>query len=125
MAKPIVYIAGPFRGANAWDVECNIRRAEITGLSVAEQGAIPLIPHTMYRFWDGTLDDSFWLACGIELLRKCDAVMLCPGWRRSKGTLAERAEAERLKLPIFDSADGGHSLLYAWMGARNSTETGE
>lgn len=96
----LVYVAGPFRGANAWEVELNIRMAERVGMCVAESGDIPVIPHTMYRFWDGTLNDDFWLACGIRLLDQCDALVLCPGWEKSKGTLAEKAHAEKMGLPV-------------------------
>lgn len=56
-----VYIAGPFRAPTPWEVETNIRTAETNGLYVAKLGAIPRIPHTMYRFFDGSLPDEFWL----------------------------------------------------------------
>lgn len=34
----IIYVAGPFRGSNAWEIEQNIRRAEAVGLAVAKVG---------------------------------------------------------------------------------------
>ena len=42
---------------------------------------------------------------GVTLLRRSDAVVLCPGWEASSGTLAEIAEAERLLIPVYISAD--------------------
>ena len=113
----LIYIAGPYRGANAWEVEQNIRRAEQIGFEVASAGAIPLIPHTMYRFWDGTLDDSFWLACGIELLERCGAMVCCPGWGASRGTLAERDRALAIEIPIFHFDGIGDELpsLRTWL----------
>jgi len=103
MKNALVYIAGPFRGANAWEVENNIRDAESYGFKVAEIGAVPVIPHTMYRFWDGTLTDEFWLAATLETMRRCDAVLLLPNWKRSTGSKAEKAEAIRLGMPVFES----------------------
>lgn len=97
----LVYIAGPFRGANTWEVEKNIRVAEEVGMAVAKTGAIPLIPHTMYRYWDGTLSDEFWLKCGLRLLEVCKAITLCPGWEKSSGTLGERNRAKELSLNSF------------------------
>lgn len=122
----LIYIAGPYRGANAWEVEQNIRRAEEIGFEVASAGAIPLIPHTMYRFWDGTLDDRFWLACGIKLLEQCDAIVLCPGWTGSKGSMAERDHASVIGIPDFEyvGTEPMHLDLGRWIGSLMSAEQG-
>lgn len=98
---PVIYIAGPFRGANAWEVEQNIRRAESLAFQVAQLGAMPLCPHTNTRYFDGTLTGEFWLEGTLELLRRCDAVLFTPCWLRSSGARGEHAEAERLGLPCF------------------------
>jgi hypothetical protein len=98
-----IYIAGPFRGKTPWDVENNIRNAEAFGLHVARLNAIPRIPHTMYRFFDGSLPDEFWLEAAMSLLRTCDAILLIPGWQRSSGSKAERAEAEGLGKKVLYS----------------------
>lgn len=97
----LVYIAGPYRGINAWEVELNIRVAEKAGMAVAKTGAIPLIPHTMYRYWDGTLSDEFWLGCGLRLLEACKAIVLCPNWKKSSGTLGELERSRELGLNCF------------------------
>lgn len=99
----VVYVAGPFRGANAWQVEQNIRRAESLAFQVAQLGAMPLCPHTNTRFFDGTLTGEFWLAGTLELMRRCDAVVFTPLWLRSSGAKAEHEEAQRLGLPCFYS----------------------
>jgi nucleoside 2-deoxyribosyltransferase len=113
----IIYVAGPFFGQNAWEIEQNIRRAESLGLDVARAGAMPVIPHTNNRFFFGTLPEEFWRAGVMELLRRCDAVIFVPGWERSSGAVAERAEAERLGLPCFDSV----AQLTSWL-REHSTE---
>lgn len=41
----------------------------------------------------------------MELLRRCDAVVLCPGYGRSTGTQDEIEEAKRRGLPIFSTVD--------------------
>ena len=103
--KVLIYIAGPYRGKNAWQVEQNIRRAEEAGFMLAGLGAIPVIPHTMYRFWDGTLDDDFWLNATMEIMRRCDVVFMLRGWSNSKGAAAEMMEAERIGIPILFEHD--------------------
>lgn len=100
--KKIVYIAGPFRGETSWEMENNIRIAEVTGLIIAKGGMIPLIPHTMYRFYQGTLPDAFWLQATLQLLGKADALLLISDWEKSTGALAEKAQAEYLGMPVFD-----------------------
>lgn len=97
----VVYLAGPFRASTAWGVEQNIRSAEERALRVAEMGASPLCPHTNTRFFDGTLNGEFWLAATLELMRRCDAVLVCPGWQNSAGTRGEIEEAARLGIPVF------------------------
>lgn len=110
----LIYIAGPFRGASAWDIEQNIRRAEESGLEVARLGAMPIVPHAMTRYWHGVagVPESFWLRGTIEMLRRADAVLLIAEWRASRGSVAERAEAERLGIPVFESACD----LADWLG---------
>jgi len=101
---PMVYVAGPFRAKDAWGIECHIREAENLGLKVASLGAVPVIPHTMYRFFQGSLPDEFWLQAGLALLRACSSVVVTTtelGSKVSAGTTAEIAEARRLGLPIF------------------------
>ncbi len=98
----VVYIAGPFRAPNAWLVECNIRKAEAMALAVAEAGAMPLCPHTNTRFFNGTCTDTFWIAGTLELLRRCDAIIMVQGWEKSSGARGERDVAQALDLPVFE-----------------------
>ncbi len=110
--KKVVYIAGPFRGPTAWDVACNVNRAEELAFAVAKAGAMPLCPHANTRNFNGTLTDEFWIEGTLELLRRCDAIILVRGWENSSGTRGEIAEAGRLNLPIFyDQCE-----LRAWLG---------
>lgn len=102
----LIYIAGPFRGLTAWDIEQNIRGAEGWALTVAASGAVPVVPHSMYRYFQGAMKDEFRLEATLEILRRCDAVLLTPGWRKSQGSLGELAEAQRLGIPQFETERG-------------------
>ena len=109
-----VYIAGPFRASSAWLVECNVREAEALSFQVAMLGAVPVCPHSMYRFFDRTLPDQFWLEATLELLRACSAVVFTDRWEASQGARGEEAEARRLGLPRF-FAPGDLTKLAAWL----------
>ncbi len=99
----VCYIAGKLTGANNFEIARNVRAAEEAGLVVAEMGVMPLIPHvnTGMTFF-GCLEERFWYDGTLELLRRCDCVYMVPGWETSKGARAEREEARRLKLPVFE-----------------------
>jgi len=108
----IIYVAGRLTGANNFEITRNVRAAEEIGMVVAELGAMPLIPHanTGLTFF-GTLDAEFWYAGTLELLRRCDAAVLVPGWEESKGSRAEVEEAKRLGIPAFERVEE----LKAWL----------
>ena len=97
----VVYVAGPFTAPNVWQRELNIRAAENVAMMVAEIGAMPLCPHSNTRHFEGTISLEFWYEGTLELLRRCDAMQVVPGWQRSTGTKREIEEAELLKLPTF------------------------
>jgi len=109
----VIYIAGPFRAANAWLVAENVHRAEQAAHEVVKLGAMPLTPHSIGARMDGTATAQFWISGTLELMRRCDAVLVLPGYGNSEGTKGEIAEAERMKLPIFLPhcfGDGEHTF---------------
>ena len=98
--RNVIYIAGPYRGVTPWDVECNIRAAEAIAFEVAKTGNIPLCPHSMYRYFDKALPDEYWLEITTQLLSPCDAIVMCPGWEDSAGSVCEYNYALDHKLPV-------------------------
>lgn len=106
MPLPLIYIAGPFRGPTPLAVRRNVEAARDLGLRVAEAGGYPVIPHTMTSEFDKLITDEFWLQGTMELLRRCDAIMLSRRWQVSTGAKAEYAEAVRLTLPVMYEVDG-------------------
>lgn len=101
----VVYIAGKFRGPDAWVIENHVRRAEEAGFEVARLGAMPLIPHSNTRFFHGALPDQFWLDGTLELLRRCDALLTVEGWEQSQGAREEVEEAKRRDIRVFHSLE--------------------
>lgn len=104
----VIYIAGPFRGAHAWAVAQNVHRAECVAYQVFESGHVALCPHTNTRHFDSSLPDQVFIDGTLELMRRCDAVIVLPGWQKSQGTLGEIEEATRLGMPVayLDDCDG-------------------
>lgn len=101
----VIYVAGRFRGKTAWHVAENVRAAERVGMQVAELGHMPLIPHANTANFDGTLDDKFWIDGTLELLKRCDGIVMVPGWETSVGAKGERAYAIENDMPVFDTVE--------------------
>jgi hypothetical protein len=98
----VVFIAGPYRAATVRGIVENIRRAEAVAIEVWKLGAAALCPHLCTALFDGVMPDEVWLNGALELLRRCDAVVLVHGWSYSQGTLNEITAAQGLGLPVFD-----------------------
>ena len=108
----VVYVAGPFRaGANQWKQEQNVRRAEALALDVWKLGAVAICPHSMTRFYQGALPDDVWLDGDLELLHRCDAILMMPDWEQSMGARAEHRAATEWKQHVFYNIDD----VYDWL----------
>jgi hypothetical protein len=110
----VIYIAGPYSAPNTWAREQNIRAAEAAGLQVILLGAMPLVPHTMTRFYFGAVPEATVIEGDLELLRRSDAVLFVGDWENSKGSMGELEEACRINLPRFFSID----QLFVWLRAQ-------
>jgi len=97
----VIYIAGPYRGENAWEREKNVRRAELLAFEVWRAGFVAICPHTNTRYFDGALPDHVWLDGDIAILKRCDGVILTHDWERSSGAHAEVEVANSMCIPIF------------------------
>jgi hypothetical protein len=113
MNMPMVYIAGPYRAparfvghlARKCAVDANIATVGYFGRLVADAGGVPLVPHAVGHLVDGQsrpMPDDYWLRATLEMMLRCDAVLLVPGWRASVGSCNERDAAVKANLHILD-----------------------
>lgn len=107
---PLIYIAGPFRGPTPLDVRKNVEAARDLGLLVAAAGGYPMIPHTMTAEFDKQLTDQFWLDGTMEMLKRCDAMVLTENWEKSSGARTEQAWAHEHAMPWLVYTDMGPHL---------------
>ena len=98
----LIYVAGPYRGKDRWEVAQNIHRAEYAGLEIANVGGVPVIPHSNYSSFDGTQTDDYWLKATTALLARCDAAYFIRGWTNSEGSKAEDQYCIDHKIPRFE-----------------------
>ena len=91
----LVFIAGKFSGTNAWEIACNVHRAEAASLRIAQLGGMPVCPHSLGRSMFGTLPEAFWREGCLTLLGRCDGILLLPRWSDSPGACAEARHADK------------------------------
>lgn len=105
----LIYIAGPYRHREGDPtVEQNILAARRKGLEVVKAGLdmFPIIPHmaTANMELDAPeVDDQYFLDGTMQLLRKCDAVLLVSpdAPEKSVGTKHEVRQAHILGMSVF------------------------
>lgn len=97
----LVFVVGKYKAPTIWEIEQNIRLAEATGLMIARMGLMPIIPHSMTRFFYGTLSESFWIPGWQAVLLRCDAVFCLENWANSEGSKEEHTLAITNGIPTF------------------------
>jgi nucleoside 2-deoxyribosyltransferase len=113
----LVYIAAPFIGPTTLDVLDHVRHAEHWAALVARFGAWPLVPQANTYALLGTVDEAHAYAGTMEMLRRCDGVLIggriARHGRPSQGVIAEIAEARRLGIPLLDVSEHATSSVHA------------
>lgn len=89
----IAFISGPYRDVTPHQIMENIRRARLVALKYWRHGYAVICPHSNTALFDGEADDSVWLEGDLEILRRCDVVVMMEGWRNSEGACHELEEA--------------------------------
>ena len=67
-------------------------------------GIANICPHTnsaLIDFGSEKVPDDFILPAYLEILKRCDAMVLVSGWSKSSGTLAEIELATALGIPVY------------------------
>jgi hypothetical protein len=109
--KSLVYVAGPYRAVTLDRIQYHIEQARQTSVRLAKMGYFPMCPHTMEGL---TMNDvqqdeggEFWLEGTLEMMRRCDTVVVQGLWQFSSGTLGEIHEAFKRELPLYNEVYPG------------------
>jgi len=113
----LVYIAGPYRADTENGVHENIEAARKVAVEVWKLGAVAVCPQLNSAYMCGVVPVERFLEGGLELVRRCDAVMLLRGWRGSIGSQSEFNLSVRLRIPQFDEGDLRNGALKRWIDA--------
>lgn len=97
----LVYVGGPYRDKDMYQVKRNIRNADMVGELVIEAGAYPIIPHKCTELMEGMQSPQFFIEGTMAAMARCDAMIVVPYWQSSEGTIGEIKEMNRLGKPVF------------------------
>lgn len=99
----LCYIAGPYRSNTLYGTLENIRAAEKVALKYWNLGYAVICPHKNTSFFDGALQlpNSTWLKGDLEMLKRCDAIVMMKNWRKSKGAMVEHNFVLRKRIKII------------------------
>lgn len=95
-----VYIAGPMTGLPHF----NRPAFQQAALNLSFEKHVPLNPAILP---DG-LTEADYMAVGITMLQRADAIFLLTGWQFSAGARAEHALALKLGLEVIEQKERNH-----------------
>jgi hypothetical protein len=119
----LVYVAGPYRGNSRFrlirffQVLRNIWRARRVAVELWGMGFVAVCPHLNTLLMDGIGPPEMFIEGDLEILAKCDAMVVLPGYETSKGTQGEIEFASERRIPVVRDADMA-GLLF-WQSTRS------
>lgn len=107
--KARVYIAGPYQGSLMEGLD-HIRSGIRAATELMLSGYTPYCPFIDWHFYlmlreneNLTINDFY--ECSLSWLYMSNAILVLPGWVKSKGVLAELKIAREERIPIFFSIE--------------------
>lgn len=115
---PVIYIAGPYSGADSWEVEKRVRRAEEAAYELEALGASTVCPHTNTRFQDHRTPYEQKIKTTLAAMRRCDAVYFLPDWHTSSGARGEHRDATSRGMVMLYSLREAEGFIRARIARR-------
>ena len=109
----LIFCACKYTEIHTYLIQRNIHEATYWSQEVALLGAAPLCPALIGCNFEGIQSYTWWSDAYINLLRRCDAVFMVPGFERSNGATKEETEALALGMPVFYNLED----LKEWLDA--------
>lgn len=100
----LLYISGPFSDPDPLHgIERNILLASEAALRGWRDGWAVICPHKNTAGYQHAEDVPYetWIEGDLEILRRCDAICMLPGWENSPGARQELALAEELDMDVL------------------------
>ena len=100
-----IFVIGSYSGDDRKTIEDNIQKAVKAGKALLKKGHLPLVPQSMFAYWEDEVDmDRIMKAC-FRWIEECDAVLVLNVGRRGGGTWSARDAARKSGKTIFIEVD--------------------
>ena len=101
----IIYLATPIRPKGNQTLDGNIAKAKQIALELWKKGYTVFCPAANsdlpISLADKEVEADRWLNGDIEILARCDALVVSPGWQLSDGVKGEISCAEMYGIPTY------------------------
>lgn len=101
----IIYLATPIRPKGNQTLDGNIAKAKQIALELWKKGYTVICPAANsdlpISLAEKELEADRWLNGDIEILQRCDAMVVSPGWQLSDGVKGEISCAEMYGIPTY------------------------
>jgi nucleoside 2-deoxyribosyltransferase len=96
----LIYLAGKYSG----NVEENIANARKIAIELWEAGYYVICPHLNTARFETDCRCTYenYMRGDMEMLARCDAVVMLPEWEGSMGAVRERGRANDCGIPVFE-----------------------
>jgi len=112
----VIYIAGHYLGDKTeWGIKQNIEYAEKVARRLWDKGWAVICPHKNSAFMGGIRSDPdedrrVWLDGDLEMVSRCDAILMLNGFETSRGANEELKKARDFGLTIYYEDDMDSNL---------------
>lgn len=97
----LAYISGKYSGDSIRDIVNNIREAEKVAIKYWQLGYAVICPHTNTALFDGALTWQQFLDGDLEMIKRCDTIVMMKDYENSKGAMLELTLAKELNKEII------------------------
>jgi hypothetical protein len=99
----LIYVSGPYTSKDGIGIDANIQAAREIAIRCWEKGHAVICPHlnTAHFERDCTVDYKAYIAGDLNMVARCDALVMVDGWESSNGATIEADYAQKLSIPIY------------------------
>ena len=97
----IAYVAGRYRAKTPDGIFNNIMAAKEVAKELWKMGYSVICPHLNTAFFDGVVLDEQFLKADLEIVNRCDLIVVVDNWKDSEGAKVEVALAIDKNIPVY------------------------
>lgn len=102
-SRPLLWIGGPFTSINEEETERLRQLIDKVAFAAWKKGWSVISVHKNCKdfYPDSEMGYEEWMISLSSLIRKCDTILMMPGYDKSKGCMMEIKFANQLCIPVY------------------------